>query len=171
MAKGLVKLCYLKIIDENSQGLWEKSVFDDTYMEFFMQAQFYNQDGKYQTFQELVRHIPAAEKLHYLVSTAAINYIRQLNGQIPDITNGLGKLCLPFQNFRFEILQSHIHHKKHHKVAVYFYSEPLIWLDTIHEQLLITHLHQKEALFNGNEVITEMVHLEANLTISSFQNL
>src|ERR1700712_2957657 len=112
MSKGLIRFCYRKIIDSSSQKLWDKYVFDDTYQEFFMQAQFYNQEKKYNTFQELLANVPNADKLHYLASTAAVGYIQQLKEIMPDIVNIYGKNCLPFKQFKFEIIQSHIQKKE-----------------------------------------------------------
>jgi hypothetical protein len=170
MAKGLIRLSYRKIIDASSQKIWDKYVFDDTYMEFFMQAQFYNQQNKYTTFQELLDNVPNADKLHYLTSTAAIGYIRQLNKIIPDIANNAGKLCLPFTQFTFEIIQSHVQNKEAHRVAISFYSEPLTWIDTIGNLLVIAYGDQCEGLQTGQEVQTDMIALQPYLSISSFQH-
>ncbi|NJO24941.1 MAG: hypothetical protein HC867_02845, partial [Bacteroidia bacterium] len=54
-----------------------------------------------------------------------------MNGIIPDIKNTLGRQFLSFKNFRFEIINSDITDKSRHNVAINFYSEPLIWHDTI----------------------------------------
>jgi len=167
MTKGLIQMCYRKIIDNNAQKAWDQYVFEDTYMEFFMQAQTYNQGGKYSTFQEITENIPAASNLSYLVSTAAINYIRQLKDVVPDIANAYGKLCLPFKRFKFEIIHSDIREKSSHKVAVYFYSEPITWIDTVDGKLLIAYGDQREAIRSGVEVETDMLALQPYLTISS----
>ncbi|GAB3802801.1 hypothetical protein GCM10028819_31670 [Spirosoma humi] len=169
MVKGLIQLSYRKIIDVNSPKLWDKYVFDDTYQEFFMQAQFYNQANTYATFQELIDHVPNAERLHYLTSQAAIGYIRQLAKTIPDIVNVSGKLCLPFTNFKFEIIQSNVQHKETHKIAIYFYSDPLTWIDTIDTHLLISYGDQRAALREGLDVTTDLISLQPYLSISSFQ--
>ena len=87
MAKGFIRFCYLKVVDASSTGIWEKLVFEDTYKEFFMQAQQFDQQKKYTTFQEILKNNPDADQMHYLVSTAAISYIRQLNERIPDKAN------------------------------------------------------------------------------------
>ncbi|RYU96233.1 hypothetical protein [Emticicia agri] len=171
MAKGIIRLCYQKIIDVHAQKTWERNVFEDTYMEFFMQSQFYNQEEQYQTFQELIANVPAVDKLHYLVSTAAINYIRQLNNLMPDITNAHQQLCMPFTNFRFEIVQSHIQRKEEHRIVIYFYSEPIIWIDTIDHQLLVAYGNETEALESGKEISTDLIALQPFLSISSFQNI
>lgn len=165
--KGLIQLCYRKIIDADSQKAWDQYVFEDTFMEFFMQAQTYNQDGKYRTFQEITENVPAAGNLTYLVSTAAVNYLRQLNDIVPDIANVYGKLCLPFTRFRFEIIHSDVKDKKSHKVAIYFYSEPITWIDTLDGKLLIAYGDKREALHAGEEVETDMIALQPYLAISS----
>ncbi|MBE9466463.1 hypothetical protein ACFP1I_24130 [Dyadobacter subterraneus] len=167
MTKGLIQLCYRKIIDADSQKIWDKYVFDDTYMEFFMQAQTYNQEGKYRTFQEISENVPAAKNLTYLVSTAAFNYIRQLKDVVPDIVNVYGKLCLPFNRFKFEIIDSDVKDKAGHKVAIYFYSDPLTWIDTLDGKLLIAYGDKREAINRGEEVETEMIALQPFLNISS----
>jgi hypothetical protein len=162
----IVRLCYRKIIDANSQKVWDKAVFDDTHLEFYMQAQRLDPDGKYTTLQELTENISNADQLHYLTSTAAIGYIRQLKEVIPDMANAYGKLCLPFKNFKFEIIHSHMMDKSQHKVAIWFYSEPLTWIDTIENQLLIAFGDQSETIRNGVEVETEMIALVPHLSIS-----
>ena len=67
-----------------------------------MQAQLY-QEGKLKTYHEILRK-SASRKASILVSTAAVGYIQQLNGIVPEITNAFGKLCLSFENSRFEII-------------------------------------------------------------------
>lgn len=167
MAKGLIQLCYRKIIDVSSEKAWDKYVFEDTWMEFFMQAQTYTQDGKYHTFQEISDNVPAANGMTYMVSTAAINYIRQLKDIVPDIANVYGKLCLPFKRFKFEIIYSDVRDKTSHKVAIYFYSEPITWIDTLDGKLLLAYGDQREALKCGQEVETELISLQPYLNISS----
>ncbi|GAB4017649.1 hypothetical protein GCM10028808_49660 [Spirosoma migulaei] len=169
MIKGLIRLSYRKIIDVTSHKPWDKFVFEDTYLEFYMQAQFYNQENKYSTFQELLDNVPNADRLHHLTSGAAIGYIRQLNKLIPDMANSSGKLCLPFTQFKFEIIQSHVQNKNAHKIAIIFYSEPLTWIDTFSDRLLIAYGDQLDALQAGNEVETDLIALQPYLSISSLQ--
>lgn len=158
---------YRKIIDVNSQQAWEKYVFNDSYTEFLMQAQFYNQEKKYTTFGELITHVPNAEKLHFLVSGSIIGYLKQLNGKVPDILNNTGKLFLPFSGYKFEIINSDIKDKTKHQVAVNFMSEPLTWYDTINNQLLVS-VHTD--LVN-DEILTEMFSMQPFLTIYSLKEI
>lgn len=167
--KGLINLCYRKVIDASSQKAWDKFVFEDTYLEFYMKAQYFDPESKYKTLSELLTNVPSANQLHGMVSTAAIGYLRQLNDIVPDVTNAYGKLSLPFKRFKFEIVHSHIQNKAEHKVAIYFYSEPLTWIDTIGDQLLIAYSDQREALKKGEEVETDLIALQPFLSISSIQ--
>ena len=139
-------------------------MFEDSYRELKMQSQFYNQDKKYQTFSELIHHVKGSEKLHFLVSAAVINYIRQLNDIIPDILNNIGKHFLYFTQFKFEIINSHLQDIDKHCVAISFYSHPLLWIDTIAPYLLTATTTQQ-----GEELLTDMFTLQPFLTIHSIK--
>jgi hypothetical protein len=165
MKEATIRLCYRKIIDIHTTGAWENLVFEDTYAEFRMQAQLYNQQKKYTTFSELITHAPGAEQLHFLVSAAVTGYLPQLGGKIPDLPNALGKLFLPFNNFRFEIINSHIQDRSKHQVAINFFSDHLLWHDTIHNQLLLSVPGHVE---NG-ELLTELFTVPPFVSIYSLK--
>ena len=157
MGQKIIRLCYRKIIDSSSQKIWDKYVFDSTYTEFRLQAQFYNQQKKYKTFGELIQHVPNAEKLHFLVSASITGYLKQLNETVPDIVNNLGRQFLPFKNYNFKIINSDIKNKNHHQVAISFFSEPLIWHDTIGDYLLVSDIKKKASEDGQN---TDMVKMQ-----------
>ncbi|CAM4383857.1 hypothetical protein SAMN06265348_11463 [Pedobacter westerhofensis] len=163
MATRIINLCYRKIIDANAAGIWEQLVFNDTYTEFLMQAQYYNQEKKYTSLAQLVLHVPDAERLHFLVSAACIEYLQQLNERIPDIYNILGNKFLNFKSFHFEIINSDITQRSAHQVAINFYSEPLIWHDSIGSYLLVS---QKDA---KQPELTDLVKLVPFLSINSLK--
>jgi len=162
MPKGTIILCYRKVIDANSIKAWEKMVLEDTFLEFKMQAQFYNQEKKYNTFSEILRNDPKAEKLHFLVSAAVTGYLQQLNETIPDVLNNLGKHFLKFENFRFEIINSDIRDITKHQVAINFFSKPLTWHDTIDNYLLVSDKSQTE-----KDILTSLFQLQPYLSIYS----
>ncbi len=165
MLKGVIRLCYRKVIDIHSAKPWEKLVFADTYAEFLLQAQTFNQDKKYTSFGELMTHVPGAEQLNFLVSAAVVGYLQQLKDKIPDLTNNLGKLFLPFTQFRFEIINSDIQDKTKHQVAINFYSEPLNWHDTVGTQLLLSVPGNKE----NENWLTELFTIPPFVSIYSLQ--
>lgn len=162
-----IKFCYRKIIDIQAATAWERLVFEDTYKEFCMQFQFYNTDEKYHSFSQLLHEDARAKKMHFLTSTAAAGYITQLNNIIPDVKNVLGKTFLPFQQFDFEIIESHIKEKAKHRVAISFYSEAVTWLQTIGTHLIITMQQEKE---NDEAQLTETLALQPFLSIYSIKN-
>lgn len=164
MTNRIITLCYRKIIDATATKPWDKLVFEDSYQEFKMQAQLYNQEKKYRSFAELRQHVPGAEKLHFLVSAAVIGYLQQLNETIPDILNNLGKHFLKFNRFQFEIINSDLQDQTKHQVAVNFYAEPLVWHDTIGNYLLVSDKQEV-----AGEIITHLLPLQPYLSIYSLQ--
>jgi hypothetical protein len=163
----VIRLLYRKIIDASSQSAWEKLVFNDSYTEFLMQAQLYNQEKKYSTFGELIAYVPNAEKLHFLVSGSVVGYLKQLNRKVPDILNNSGKFFLPFSNYKFEIINSDIKDKSKHQVAVNFMSEPLTWYDTIGNQLLVA----LDTTPVNDEILTEQFAMQPFLSIYSLKEI
>lgn len=167
MAKGIIRLCYRKIINASSQKVWDQYVFESSYKEFLMQSQLYNQEKKYNSFAELLINVPGAERLHFLVSAAITGYVQQLKGKVPDILNNLGKHFLEFLNYQFEIINSDIKNKATHQVAINFFSEPMTWHDTIGNYLLVSPLNSGE---NQDGVLTHLVQLQPFLSIYSVKN-
>jgi hypothetical protein len=177
MQKAIIRLCYRKVIDINSSKPWDKFVFDDTYTEFLLQSQLYNQEKKYNSFSDIITHVPAAEKLHFLVSAAVIGYLKQLlsaavigylkqlQGKVPDLLNSLGRLFLPFNQYRFEIINSDVKDKTKHQVAINFFTDHLVWHDTINNQLLVSIPGNSE---NG-EILTELFTLPLFVSIYSLK--
>lgn len=165
MNKRIIKLCYRKIIGSTVSKQWDKLVFEDSYKEFLMQAQFYNQEKKYTAFSEIINNVPGSERLHFLVSSSVIGYLKQLNGIVPDVLNSLSKHFLSFKNYKFEIINSDVKDKSKHQVAVNFFSEPLEWIDTIGNQLLVSDGKKNES----GEYLTELFILQPFLSIYSLK--
>ena len=166
MSKRIIRFCYRKIIDASSQKVWDKYVFESSYKEFLMQVQFYNQEKKYSTFVELLKNVPNAERLHFLVSPSVTGYLQQLNGVIPEVLNSLGNQFLPFKNFKFEIVDSDVKYKSAYRVAINFFSEPMRWHDTIGEQLLVSET-EGEKTEDGD--LTHLLSLQPSLSIYSLK--
>lgn len=163
----IIQIAYRKIITVKSTSSWEQFVFEDSYKEFRMQFQFYNASNNYATFSKLLADNPAADKLHFLVSSAVTGYIAQLGGKIPDVQNALGKTFLPFHLYRFEIIDSNIHNKNEHRIAIIFYSEPVQWIDSIGEQILLSTDTANDSFENA--IHTELLKLQPFISIHSFQ--
>ena len=166
MKKGIVRLCYRKIMDASSQKVWDQYVFESSYKEFMMQSQLYNREKKYNSFAELLIYVPGAEKLHFLVSSAITGYMQQLKGKVPDILNNLGKHFLEFINYQFEIINSDTKNKSAHQVAINFFSDPLVWHDAIDNYLLVSPINGKQ---NEDGVLSHLVQLQPFFSIYSIK--
>lgn len=164
MEKRIIRICYRKIIDASATEEQEKLVFETTYSEFLLQSQFYNQGKKFSSFEEIIKHNPAAEKLHFLVSSGAITYLQQLNKIIPDIKDNLGNSFLPFSEYRFELIESGVKNKSAHKIAINFYSDSMVWLDTISEYLLVSKINTEQT---KDGVLTNLLKIQPSLSIYS----
>lgn len=160
-----IQFCYRKIIDASAAKAWERLVHEDSYTEFKMQAQRFNEGNKSRTFSELLQNNSSAEQLHFLVSGAIVPYIKCLDEKIPGVQNVLGKQFLPFKNFRFEIINSDIADASKHVVAINFFSEPVIWFDSVGDKMIISL--NTEAV-NG-EWLTETLTLQPYLSIYSIK--
>lgn len=155
-----ITLCYRKIITRANSQHWDKLVFEDSYSEFRMQAQYFNQSGEYDTYAQLVWHVPGAKKLPFLVEPAVTGYIILLKEVIPDILDNLGKHFLKFSSFRFELINSSLSDPDKHQVAINFFSAPMIWHDTIGDCLLVSEKGTAE-----ESTATSLFRLQPFLTI------
>lgn len=165
MSKGTIKLCYRKIIDYSSSKSWEKLVFEDSYAEYQLQVQNFDQERKFNSFSSLLKNVAEAEHLHFLVSAAAIGYLQQLNGIIPDITNNLGRLFLKFSNYQFEIINSDLNDISKHQIGISFFSDEFTWHDTISDYLLISEAGTDPE----SEVKTHLLSIQPFLSIYSLK--
>lgn len=166
MSHRTIILCYRKIIDAQSTGVWERAVLEDSYKEFKMQEQLYNQQQQHHMLTELLALVPGAEQLHFLVSASVIPYLKQLKEQVPDLTNSLGLPFLKFDHYRFELIESDTRSISSHKVAICFFSEPMIWHDSVGNYLVLS---AKAPDANGS-VTTDMIAQQPGLGIYSMQN-
>jgi hypothetical protein len=132
-----------------------------------MQAQNFNSGNRYQSFGELLHYVPEAGRLHFLVSGAVTGYIQQLNQRVPDILNNLGRHFLHFNQFHFELINSDIHDKSKHQVAINFFSEPLTWHDTVGQFLLVSKAGGAPG--PAGETLTHLVPLRPFLSIHAIQ--
>ncbi|MGV3764568.1 MAG: hypothetical protein ACO1NW_00495 [Chitinophagaceae bacterium] len=165
MNKRIIQLCYRKVIDATSVRPWDKLVFEASYAEFRMQVQLFDPEKKYRRFADVLRHLKGAEQLHFLVSSAVMGYMIQLNDVVPDVVNALGKHFLHFKHFRFEIINSDVQDSTKHQVAINFYTESLIWHDTIESQLVVS----REPTAEDGTFMIEQFSLQPFLAIHSLK--
>lgn len=168
MVKGIIKFSFQKIISENPVSLWDKYVWDATWMEYKMQAANYNQPTKETLFTALLHQNPNAIKLHDAVSTAAIGYMQQLQGIIPGLADAHKKTVLPFKNFKFNIIQSDMLDIKKHTVEIIFISEAVTLIGVFNNQYLIAIGDKQKEILAGDEAETILIPQTDHLSIHSF---
>ncbi len=117
MAKALIKFAYRQVIDINSTGGFEKSVFNATYQEFLLKSQAYNIDNRFDTFSELKQNDGRANSLHYKLSFSALHLLHSLDNKIPDLKDNAGK-CILFEAPKFELIESSLTDRSVHKLAI-----------------------------------------------------
>lgn len=161
-----IRLAYRIIIDNSSNFLWDKYVFEDTYKEYLLQHQlFNNKDNPLHTYRELLTHNEKAEQLNFLISTAAQGYVDQLKNNFHRVTDVLGNNFFPFTNFKLDIINTDITDINKHKIGITFFSPPLILIDTINNCYLISLDIEKD-----NNFQTLMFPFQPNLSICYIQN-
>lgn len=104
-----------------------------------------------------------AEQLPFLVSAAVRGYVPQLGGLVPDVLNNQGRHFLPFTKFEFEIINSDLLDQSRHQVAINFYSEPLVWHETIAPYLLVSE--KAAGSVPPGETLTHLLQLQPFVSI------
>lgn len=171
MNSRVITLCYRKLVDANSTKQWEKLVFDDSYLEFKMQAQNFTAGTAYTTYSDLVNNIPNARALPGMVAHAITGYIQQLNGVMPDLLNNIGQRFLRFEKFQLVIINSDINQKEKHHIAIDFYSAPLTWIDTVNSSLLVSYNQPNAEDGTAVEMISHLLQLPPYVNIHTVKNL
>jgi hypothetical protein len=137
MTELLIQLHYIKIIEHNNSGEWEKLVFEESYQAFLNRSLYYDNDNKYKTFSELVSNVPDAVGLNSLVGDSIDTHVQGLD-TIPDIVNISGENFLPLHDFFFEFIESDISDMEKHKIAIHFISKPFIFHATVDNYFLVS---------------------------------
>jgi len=141
-------------------------------MPFLLQAQVYNRDNKFSSFEELKSNNPKANSLHYKVGFSIGLYIRSMKNQIKVPQETGAKIQLPFELSEFEIIQSSITNKKLHTVTVTYTTGVCTLLQVIGEYLLLSagdHNNdedwQETFLVKPGKTISIVGYLEKNIPL------
>lgn len=62
-------------------------------------------------------------------------------------------------------MASHVEQAASHRLAIQFFSDPLTWIDTVGDRLLIARGDQREALRTGQEVQTDLIPPQPGLNL------
>lgn len=163
----IITLCYRKIIDETATKQWDKMVFEDSFLEFRLQAQNYSVGTNYSSYADLLHHVHNANRLAGRITPAVTGYMQQLDGIMPDMLNNLGRRFLKFDKYQLEIINSDINDKDKHKIAINFYSAPLVWHDTVASLLLVS----EQGSDDGAETLTNLFQIQPYLNIHTIKEI
>jgi hypothetical protein len=160
-----IQFTYTQLITHEYNTVFEKNIFDDSYQEWLMQSQAYNDGGKLQTFEELIHFNPKANSLHYKVGFSVGLYIQALNSIIPSLKDNGGNYSLTFATCEFKIIRSSIKDKKQHVVALLYTSHEYQLLERFGEFLLLQKLTPDETT---TENTTILVKIQPGFNIISY---
>ncbi|MGQ2982340.1 hypothetical protein [Flavobacterium sp.] len=153
------------VIDSNSQNPWDRYIFEDSYREYLMQQQLYNdKDNPKNTFRELLAENPKAEKLHFLTGMAAEHYVSQRKGSFYRVTDVLGSTFFPFTGYKLDIINTDITDISRHKVGITLFSPLLSYVGIVNNCYLVS-LNTDE----GGGYETVMFPVQLQLAICYFE--
>ncbi|TRW24608.1 hypothetical protein FMM05_08835 [Flavobacterium zepuense] len=134
-----IRLAYRVIIDNTATAAWDRYIFEDTYKEYLMQQQlFNNKENPRATFRELLSENPKAEQLHFLTGRAADSYVSQLKGNFYRLPDVLGTTFFPFTGYRLDIVNTDITDSSRHKVGITLFSPLLTYLGIVNNCYLVS---------------------------------
>jgi hypothetical protein len=166
MEKALIKLSFKHVIAIQSQTVFEKEVFHESYNEFLMQVQTYNRQQQFSTWEQVRAAHPKSNSLHYKVGFSIGLFVRGLQQQIPGLKDNLGNPVL-FAGHQFEIIAADITNKAAHKVAVVYTTDTLT-LFGIADGYMLLAAGDRLANARQQQVPTFMLKLQPQLSISAY---
>ena len=167
MPKAIVQLTYRQVIDHNATGLFERTVFNQTFTEFTYKCQEYNPGGKYLSLTEMIANNPKANSLHYKVALSIFNTMKELNNIIPRLNNSLGIANIPFAGYEMRILESNPINQADHLLAIDYTTAAMPLLAIVNDYFLLASSVEKEETTSAYQ--TFMLRMQPALTISSYQ--
>lgn len=169
MQPALIKLVYRQVIDASSGTAFENTVFNDSYEEFLLQSQAYNQQNSFTSFEQMVANNPKANSLHYKVGFSIGLYVKGLNGRVNGLQDSFNKY-IPFISHQFEIIASDISNKTLHKVALLYQTDTLTLIDYIGNNLLLATGDVVNSI-SAEGADTFLVPLQPGLSIVNYRKL
>lgn len=137
--KAKIKLAFRIVITQESELLWDRYVFEDSYLEYKIQHQaFDTKDNPVKNYWELLAKNPNAAQIPYLLCTSISNYVTQLGGVIKSLPDVLGNTFFPIETFNLDLIGSHIQDPAKHRIGLTFYTPTLLLIDLIDGKYLLS---------------------------------
>ncbi|MDO5614579.1 MAG: hypothetical protein Q4G16_00180 [Cruoricaptor ignavus] len=165
--KAKIKLAFRIVIDSQSEILWDKYVFEDTFLEYKIQHQvFDDKNNPVKNYWELLAKNPNAERIPFLLASAVSGYVMQLNGVIKSLPDVLGTTFFPIDDYRLDLVSSNIEDASKHKIGITFYTPLLTLIDIIDGKFLLSKTTEDSSNFD-----TFMFPFHPQVSISYFEKL
>lgn len=165
--KAKIRLAFRITIDQNSEHLWDKYVFEDTYNEYRIQHQVFNSNEKpVNYYWELLAQNPNAYKIPFLLSAASENYIKQLNGEIKSLPDVLCNQFFTFENYKLDLVSAHLKDASKFKIGITFFSKKLLLIDIIDQKFLLSENLNKEEVLS-----TYMLAFHPQISICEYEKI
>lgn len=162
-----VKLAFRIVIDQSSEMVWDRYIFEDTYFEYKIQHQvFDDKENPVKSYWELLQNNPNAKQIPFLLSSAVSNYVTQLGGVIRSLPDVLGNTFFPVDGFKLDLVSSHLEDASKHKVGLTFFTPELLLIDIIDNKYLLSNETDRE---NGFE--TFMFPFHPQIAIAFYQTI
>lgn len=146
--KAKIKLAFRIVIDQSSEMIWDKYIFEDTYFEYKIQHQVFDErENPVKNYWELLAKNHNADKIPFLLSSAVTNYVSQLNGEIRSLPDVLGNTYFPVENFKLDVISSNTEDPSKHKIGLTFYTPELLLIDIIDNKYLLSKDTEREDVF------------------------
>ncbi|WP_449386823.1 hypothetical protein [Chryseobacterium lineare] len=167
MMRAKIKLAFRIVIDHNSEMVWDQYIFEDTYFEYKIQHQVFDDpENPVRNYWELLAKNSQAEKMPFLLSSAVVNYVSQLKGEIKSLPDVLGNTFFPFESFKLDLISSNIEDPSKHKIGLTFYTPELLLIDIIDNKYLLSSNTDRKNSFE-----TFMFAFHPQVAISSYNLL
>lgn len=154
--KAKIKLAFRIVIDKDSAIAWDKYIFEDTYFEYKIQHQvFDDKENPVKNYWELLAKNPHAERIPFLLSASVANYVSQLNGEIKSLPDVLGNTFFPVESFKLDLIGSNLEDSSKHKIGITFFTPELFLIDIIDNKYLLSKNLSEE---NGFETFMFSFH-------------
>jgi hypothetical protein len=165
MSKAIITLKYRQVYDAASEGALANNILHYTYEEFKLKSQVYNPGLGYTTFTEMKAADGRANSLHYKCGFAISGLMQSFQHIIPNLTDTLGQ-PIRFSYWQLELLESHIHNRLLHQVAIDFVMDNIILCNSFADKLLLS--------YNLKEAATDMLDtfilpLQPSLSICNYR--
>ena len=162
--RAKIKLAFRIVIDQNSEMVWDQYIFEDTYFEYKIQHQVFDDpENPVKNYWELLAKNPQAGKMPFLLSSAVVNYVTQLKGEIKSLPDVLGNTFFSFESFKLDLISSNIEDPSKHKIGLTFYTPELFLIDIIDNKYLLSNNSD-----NKNSFETFMFAFHPQVSISYY---